>query len=84
MTRGLSGPLSDGVELAALRGRVAMVEAKLVAVRAARHRLAPEVEQLRVACLYQEDLSPSAGDRFRYGVQVGPRAVALARGRPRG
>ena len=29
-----------------------------------RHRLAAEVEQLRVACLYREDLSPSAGDRF--------------------
>jgi hypothetical protein len=41
-----------------------MVETKLVAVRAARHRLAAEVEQLRVAGLYQQDLSPSAGDRL--------------------
>jgi hypothetical protein len=38
MTRGRSDPLSDslsdGVELAALRGQVALVEAKLPAVRA--------------------------------------------------
>jgi hypothetical protein len=52
MTRGRSDPLSDslshGVELAALRGQVAMVEAKSPAVRAARDQLAAEVERLRV------------------------------------
>jgi hypothetical protein len=48
-----------------------MVEANLLAVRAARDQLAAEVEQLRVACQYQEDLSPRpATGVFRYDIQV--------------
>jgi hypothetical protein len=48
MTHRRSDARSDGVELelAALRGRVAMVEAELVALRAARDQLATEVERL--------------------------------------
>jgi transposase len=48
MTRGLSDAFSDRVELAAPRGQVAMVEAELLAVRAACDQLAGEVERLRV------------------------------------
>jgi regulator of replication initiation timing len=48
MTLGRSDSLSDGVELPALRGLVARVEAELLAVRAARDQLAGEVERLRV------------------------------------
>jgi hypothetical protein len=51
MTRGLSDSLttmSSWLRWAA----VAMVEAKPMAVRAARDQLAAEVEQLRVACQY--------------------------------
>ena len=48
MTHGLSDARSDDVELAGLRGRVAMVQAKLLAVRAAHDQLAGEVERLRV------------------------------------
>ena len=50
MTHGPSVARSDGVELelAALRGRVAMVEAELVAARATRDQLTAEFERLRV------------------------------------
>jgi chromosome segregation ATPase len=50
VTHRRSGAGSDGVELelAALRGRVAMVEAELVAARATRDQLAGETERLRV------------------------------------
>jgi hypothetical protein len=48
MIGGLSDPLSDGVDLAALRGRVAMVEAELVAAQATRDQFASETERLRV------------------------------------
>ena len=50
MTHGRSVARSDGaeLELAALRGRVATVEAELVAARATRDQLAGEVERLRV------------------------------------
>jgi hypothetical protein len=50
MTHRRSDAGSDGVELelAALRGRVAMVEAELVAARATRDQLAAEFERLRV------------------------------------
>jgi hypothetical protein len=53
----VTGALNDDAEVAALRGRVAVVQAQFRAVRAERDRLAAEVEQLRVACQYQEDLS---------------------------
>jgi hypothetical protein len=50
VTHGRSVARSDGVELelAVLRGRVAMVEAELVAARATRDQLAAQVERLRV------------------------------------
>jgi chromosome segregation ATPase len=50
VTHGPSEAGSDGVEveLAALRGRVVMVEAELVAARATRDQLAAEFERLRV------------------------------------
>jgi len=50
VTHGRSEARSDGVELelAALRGRVAMVEAELVAARATRDQFAAEFERLRV------------------------------------
>jgi len=67
----LSDPLSDGVELATLRGQVAMVKPTFWRVRAARDHLAAEVEQLRVTCQYQEDLSPRpATGVFRYDIQI--------------
>ena len=50
MTHLRSGACSSGVEveLAALRGRVTMVEAELVTARATHDQLAAEVERLRV------------------------------------
>ena len=60
-----------------------MVETSLVAVRAVRHRLAAEVKQLRVACLYQEDLSLQCGDRLplRKGLSLPAGKVARLLGK---
>jgi hypothetical protein len=59
-----------------------MMEANLLAVRAARDQLAAEVEQLRVACQYQEDLFPhcrrpgSAATTSRSAATSGPGDVS--------
>ena len=84
MTRGLSDPLSGGVELAALRtgrdsGKPNLLRCGQCATGSP---LRSSSSGWPVWITRTSPLVPVIV--FRYGVQVGLRAVALARGRPRG